>query len=261
LGELSKLNWNRRLDILASFEERALGIERFSDNVRQAIVATVWVNGGDASHHSGTVQRLATEAACSLGLSRLERLSRMWRAEEMRLDSASSTQSKNSFPVILEEPLEMGEFKIVQLINPSQLAVEGKRMSNCVGSYLGPCSSGHAFIFSIRDKSGVPQVTIEYQLRRSSTGLPELILVQQQGKGNETPDRKFDSALHLLKTSVQSSHNRKKLLDLLIYQKAVARGGSDLATRYIRSLEFIKFLGHEAPGRIDFHTLAEEAAK
>jgi hypothetical protein len=259
LGELAKLSWNRRGDISASFEERALAIERFADNVRQAIVATVWVNGGDVNQHSGAVQRLAAEASCSLGLSRLENLSRIWRAEEIRLDSASSAQSKETFPVILEEPLELGDFKIIQLISSSQLVTEGKRMSNCVGGYTGQCSRGKAFIFSVRDKLDNPCVTVEYQLRPSLGSLPVFLLVQNRGRDNETPDIKYDGALHLLKTFVQSTHIRKKFVELLMYQIAVAKGGTVLATRYVRSLEFIKFLEQEIPGRIDLQRLAEEA--
>jgi len=261
LGELSKLNWSRRLDVSASFDERALVIERFAENVRSAIIATAWLDGREANQDGGAVLRLATEAACSLGLSHLEKLSRKWRAEENRLDSMPSNVSKNSFPVILEEPLELGELKILQLTNAIQLAIEGRRMSNCVGGFIGQCSSGRAFIFSIRGKLNEPGVTIEYQLQRSSTGLPELLLVQQRGFENSSPDSKYHNALHLLNRFTQSPLIRKKLLDVLIYRKAVTRAGDDLAAKYIRSLEFIKFLEQEVAGRFDFRKLAEEAVR
>lgn len=259
LSELSKLHWNRRHDISTSFEERALAIEHFAENIRRAVLATTWVNGKDASQAGGALQRLAAEAACSLGLSRLEKMSQKWRAEELQLDTALSRKSECVFPVILEPPLELGELKIVQLTDPSQLAIEGIRMSNCVGNYTGVCSSGHALIFSIRDKTNAPHVTIEYRLVRSSNGLPELHLVQQRGRGNEVPGSQYHGALQLLHRFSQSPQNRKKLLGLLIYQKAVERGGSDLAAKYSRSLEFIEFLEQAAPGKFDFKKMAEAA--
>ncbi|MCR4297895.1 MAG: hypothetical protein NUV75_03945, partial [Gallionella sp.] len=40
LGELSKLNWRYKIDSRVGLRERALAIERFAENFRQAIVAT-----------------------------------------------------------------------------------------------------------------------------------------------------------------------------------------------------------------------------
>lgn len=259
LRELSRNNWKKRFDISPSFEERALGIELFADDVQQAIVATVLNNGGEVSQHGGKVRRLATEVLCSLGLPRLENLSRKWRATKIRIDSMSRKLSQDGYPVILDKPLEFGELKVVQLINSSQLDSEGKRMSNCVGTYSGPCSRGEAFIFSIRDKSGASCVTIEYQLGLSSKGVPEIILVQQNGFGNQTPNRKYHDVLQLFDRYIKSPQNRARLLNIFIYQKSAGREESVWATKHLRSLEFIKFLECEAAGRFDFSKLAQAA--
>src|SRR3990167_5946425 len=139
LGELSKLNWRRKIDSNASLKERALAIERLSENFRQAIVATAWVD--EKNCVTGiTLQRLAIEAACSLGLARLEKLARKWLAEERRLDSENIIKQPNGFPVILESPLEMGTMKIIQLTEQEELVNEGERMSNCVAGYAGSCA-------------------------------------------------------------------------------------------------------------------------
>ncbi|MDO8412951.1 MAG: hypothetical protein Q7S51_04075, partial [Gallionellaceae bacterium] len=91
LGELSKLNWRRKIDSNASLKERALAIERLSENFRQAIVATAWVDEKNCIT-GAALQRLVIEAACSLGLARLEKLARKWMAEERRLDSENIIQ-------------------------------------------------------------------------------------------------------------------------------------------------------------------------
>lgn len=257
LGELSKLNWRRKIDSNVGFRERALAIERFAENFRQAIVTTAWVNGNNC----GSVQRLVIEAVCSLGLSRLERLARKWRAEEMRLDSESIIQQTNGFPMILANPLEVGDMKVIQLTKHTDLTSEGARMGNCVGNYAGSCASGSAYIFSVRDSDGASCVTVEFRLEQSPVGLPELNFIQQEGYKNSTPDSRYDEALSVLQRYTTSPMVRKKLLDLVVYRKVWEKGGSGMAVKYIRSLKFIQFLKIEDGSRLDFETLVAEAIR
>lgn len=260
LGELSKLNWRYKIDSRIGLRERALAIERFAENFRQAIVATAWVNGTNCIA-SGAVQRLVIKAACSLGLPRLERLARKWMAEEIRLDSESIIQQPGGLPVILENPLEAGDMKIIQLTESRELVSEGARMGNCVADYTGRCASGSAYIFSVRDKDGASCVTVEYRLEQSPVGLPELNLIQQKSYKNSTPDTRYDEALNLLQRYTASPIVKRKLLNLVVYRKAWEKGGSDMAAKYMRSLEFIRFLKTEDVRRLDFEKLVAEAVR
>ncbi|MFA6920273.1 MAG: PcfJ domain-containing protein [Gallionella sp.] len=259
LGELSRLNWRNKLDSSISYHERAQAIEQFSDHIREAIIATAWVSGQAVCITDGLAQRLAFEVACSLGLSRLERLARKWRVELIRLESEVVAQQKNGFPIVLESPLEVGDLKVIQLTNSTQLSHEGRCMSNCVGRYSGECASGRAFIFSVRDMTGNSCVTVEYVLKRTAQGLHEFRLVQQQGRENTRPDRRFHAALDVLKRYTKSPHVRKKLPGLIAYQKAVENGCSDIARKHVRHMHFTQFLEKEYAGKFDFKKLVEAA--
>lgn len=260
LGELSKLNWRCRIDSNAGFSERARAIERLSENFRQAIVATAWVDG--KSCVTGiALQRLVIESACTLGLTRLERLARKWLAEEMRLDSKSIIQNPNGFPVILESPLEVGEMKVVQLTESRVLVSEGVRMHNCVAGFVSSCASGSAYIFSVRDKTDASCVTVEYRLELSKAGLPILNFIQQKGFENSTPDNRYNEALAALHRYATSPFVRRRILGLVAYRKAWDKGGSGKAMKYVRSLEFIQFLRKENGNRLDFDLLVAEAIR
>lgn len=258
LGEFSKLNWRGNTESSVSLRERALAIERLSENIRQAIVATAWVDGKDCATGI-SLQRLVIEAACSLGLKRLEKLARKWVAREMQLDAKRFVRQADGFPVILDSPLEVGDMKVIQLKTPRELKSEGTRMHNCVESFAGSCASGSSYIFSVRDKSGASCVTVEYMLGHSRAGLPELGLIQQKGAGNSAPGTRYQAALDALHRYTASPMIRRKLLDLAVYQKACGQGGAGKAMKYIRSLEFIQFLKNETGDRLNFDLLVAEA--
>lgn len=259
LGELSRLKWDRKHNPSVSFQERALAIERFTENIRISIVATAWTNGKDVSVSGMGAQRIAAEVACSLGLSRLEKLARKWNSEQMRLGSAFHHLKNNKFPALLDEPLAAGEFKIIQLTEHKQLDEESIRMGNCVSSYVGACASGMSFIFSIRDQCDKSRVTVEYKLSRSKTGLPELVLIQQKGFENTSPSGEYYGALNALHNRLKSPDTKRRILSLAVFQKAMEKGGVDMAKRYLCSLEFITFLQEEASGRFDFERLAADS--
>lgn len=258
IGEISRQSWRQKPDSSVIYQERAQAIERFSDHVRQAIVATAWMNGKDVCVTAGSAQRLALEVACSLGLSRLEMLARKWRAQERRLDSENLPQQMVGFPVILEEPLEVGDEKVIQLTDSAKLSEEGRRMSSCVGGYGSECADGRAYIFSVRSNTGESCVTVEYSLNRSDSGLPQLLLVQEKGRENSRPNPRYHAALKALKDHTLSPSVRMKLLDLTIQQRVSGYGGSDVAKKYLRHLTFTRFLENECPGRFDFDKFVNE---
>ena len=64
----------------------------------------------------------------------------------------------------------------------------------------------------------------------------------------------------MLHRFAKSPEIRKKLLDLLNYQRVAEKGGADMATKYLRSLEFMDFLKREAGNRIDIDRLVNEVS-
>ncbi len=260
LGELSKLDWSRKIGSSDDFGRPVLAIERFAENIRQAIFATIWMNGKKCVT-GATIQQLVIETACSLGLPRLERLARKWLTEELRLDTENIIQQTNGFPVILECPLEVGEMKVVQMTEHRKLVSEGVRMRNCIADYAGSCASGSAYIFSVRDKDGASCVSVEYRLERSAAGLPELSLIQQEGFESSAPHSRYEEALNVLQRYTTSSVTKIKLLNLEIYRKAWKQGGSDMAVKYMRALEFIKFLKTAGAGKLDFEAVVARAIR
>ncbi len=260
LGELSKLSWSRKIGSSDDFGRRILAIERFAENIRQAIFATIWMNG-EKCITGATLQQLVIETACSLGLSRLERLARKWMTEEMRLDTENIIQQTSGLLMLLEHPLEVGDMKVIQLTERTELVSEGIRMGNCIEHYAGTCASGSAYIFSVRDKDGASCVSVEYRLEQSAAGLPELNLIQQKGFENSPPHSRYEEALNVLQRYTTSSATKIKLLNLVIYQKAWKQGGSDRAVKYMRALKFIKFLKTVGAGKLDFEGVVAKAIR
>ena len=86
-------------------------------------------------------------------------------------------------------------------------------------------------------------------------------LIQQNGFENSTPRNRYNEALDALHRYTTSPFVRRKLLDLVVYQKAWGKGGSGKAMKYMRSLEFIQFLKMENGSRLDFDVLVAEAIR
>jgi len=261
LVELSKMYWKQNISTSVSYQERALTIERFTDNIRHSIVATAWKEGNEKLAASGMVQRVSAEAACSLGLKRLEDLSRKWRVAELHYEIDMLPKNKRDFPIFLNAPLEIGDMTVLQLTNHYQLVDEGTRMGNCVATYSAECATGRAYIFSIRNSSGKSCATVEYKLTRSLTGLPEFILIQKKGYQNSIPDVKCYAALDVLHRYTKSPDSKHKMLILVHYQKATEFRGGDMANIYLRALAFMKFLEKEAAGRINFEQIVAKVIK
>ena len=86
-------------------------------------------------------------------------------------------------------------------------------------------------------------------------------LIQQEGFENSTPRNRYNEALDALHRYTTSPFVRRKLLDLVVYQKAWGEGGSGRAMKYMRSLKFIQFLKAENGSRLDFDKLVAEASR
>lgn len=76
------------------------------------------------------------------------------------------------------------------LLTPKDLTYEGKIMGHCVGgkSYKSKIKNKQSLIFSIRDKSNMPHVTIEIDVNSRS-------LIQKFGKGNKSPVGKYNNMI------------------------------------------------------------------
>jgi hypothetical protein len=92
----------------------------------------------------------------------IDRQSAAWHEEAVRM--AARMEEARSHPGDHWESLVTaygdGEYEIVPLLTRAELAAEGRRMHNCVGSYDLPCYAGYTRIFSIR-QAGKPLATAE----------------------------------------------------------------------------------------------------
>jgi hypothetical protein len=78
-------------------------------------------------------------------------------------------------------------FKIVKVISQAALNREGKEMQHCVGSYADLVRNKRVTIYSLRDRSNNPHVTIEVD--REDT------VKQIKGKQNDAPIEKYHNAV------------------------------------------------------------------
>lgn len=62
---------------------------------------------------------------------------------------------------------------IVRLVTPTQLEEEGQRMSHCVGSYWRNIADGSMAVFSYRDPTGKPRVTLALELPTLNANLDD----------------------------------------------------------------------------------------
>jgi hypothetical protein len=93
----------------------------------------------------------------------------------------------------------------VELTDKESLDNEGSRMSHCVGGYCNLVLSGDRIIYSLRDKSNKPHITLEY----STT---EKVIQQAKGTGNSPVSFKYDQDLIELLEFIQNS--KGKLFEL-----------------------------------------------
>jgi muramidase (phage lysozyme) len=76
------------------------------------------------------------------------------------------------------------------LLTPKDLKLEGAVMGHCVGgkNYKSKIKNKQSLIFSVRDKSNMPHVTMEIDVNSRS-------LIQSFGKGNKPPVEKYNNML------------------------------------------------------------------
>lgn len=83
------------------------------------------------------------------------------------------------------------------LLKASDLTFEGSVMGHCVGMghYKTKLDNKRAIIISLRDDKNRPHVTIEVSLMKGPDGRMRGTVLQQQGKGNLDPSKKYHAAL------------------------------------------------------------------
>jgi len=85
---------------------------------------------------------------------------------------------------------------IQEVKTQNDLNVEGNKMNNCVGNYYNAVDNGESRIFSLRDPSNNPHITIETDFLSSSRTGPIMGEVQQiQGNSNRVPDKAYKAMI------------------------------------------------------------------
>jgi hypothetical protein len=204
--------------------QQAIDAEGFSPEVLDRVGRAV--AGGDRIYvpHKQRLERLVS-AACDMvdwltslppddrHIKRIDRMSirdalamsHEWHAE---FEETAQTEAQLSEGVRVVEEWADG-VRMVQLGSPAALRAEGNAMGHCVGGYWSRVSSGECRIFSLRDRDGLPHVTIEVGrpplvrltdgtemflaemprpgVNRIALALNDGVVQQVQGKGNRTP--------------------------------------------------------------------------
>lgn len=115
-------------------------------------------------------------------------LSNLWHEEEAKkgnglkydpLDSSNIVYGPNNW----QDPENNGYF-ILELKSENDLKVEGCKMNHCVGGYWEFVKDGRGRIFSLRDASNKPILTIE-------ADMSGVIVRQDYGKSNSKQDKRF----------------------------------------------------------------------
>lgn len=112
---------------------------------------------------------LRTRSLCQLmGLSRRWHVMIAERMAQCALEAPGAVRrpprSAPRWPGVLEHPLRVGAFALVELTDTLALQAEGQAMLHCVGSYTSQCMSGNSLVFSVRDEAGTSLSTVELHL-------------------------------------------------------------------------------------------------
>ena len=125
--------------------------------------------------------------------------SKQWHA---RMEAARRDPSKFSPKQLFEGTKEMlptaGDMKWVDVRTPDALSLEGNIMGHCVGgsNYCNAVAKETTKIVSLRDKKGVPHVTIEIQKDQNGNFSR---IAQIKGTGNNSPEKYFTQVDDFLK--------------------------------------------------------------
>ena len=100
------------------------------------------------------------------------------------LDPVASHLPLVKWPALLDTPLVVDGYQIVELTTSMSLLEEGQRMAHCAGGYVTRCSLGTAFIFSVRTVKGTPLSTVELGIHEHTL---RVFLKQHKGRRNNPP--------------------------------------------------------------------------
>jgi len=134
---------------------------------------------------------------------------------------------------------------VVELDNKNNLMVEGNKMNHCVGSYWDEVQHGDSKIFSLRNPSGKPHVTIELDKGNN--------IVQTRGNSNSVPSpelqQKVDEWYENYKAKEQYYSSNKVDINLL--------NNPYTALEAIRFRpELIKYIDYRLPNYLQIAQLA-----
>jgi len=99
----------------------------------------------------------------------------------------------------------------IYLLTPDDLSFEAQVMGHCVGGdhYKHKIKNNRALIVSLRDERNMPHVTIEVSLDKQKNGKWTGAVVQQQGKANLDPSKKYHAALREFVLYSNNALNRR----------------------------------------------------
>lgn len=202
-----------------------------------------------------------TSLRISLGLERLARTATRFgnayrRAEESYADEAALWKGVR-WPV--PGNLDMRHYSGVvvhALLTPAELRDEGKRMGNCVASYVGLCLRGLSQIWSLRLESGEALSTLETKIQSAPTGNKYLQVVQHKGVLNGPPPPEAQFALTEFLSDLRSTPDQ--LEDYFAWRRKVMRRPLSERQQYALMQPVIMALAHVLPKQWSWETISAE---
>lgn len=186
-------------------------VEEFKTSVIRALC---WELRGSQPNTQTEIELAATKLMgkmlSSIDIEKLGEIARRWGdayrraqiafAQEIALQETKSRAFEKEFlkaphwPVPITEAIQLGTIVVTPLQTKQALAIEAKKMGNCVAGYTDLCRQGHSQIWSLTQEVSARSTTLETRINRNKNGAPCIEIVQHRGPSNSEPPEAFKCA-------------------------------------------------------------------
>ena len=218
MADASRLGWTNTFQKFAAIEGGTDAIRDsfdFLDAIGNAGDYLASQSGEISNSHEEQRKKSSErwlKAPQTFGMFRIVEWSARWHRMMWENAGLSEEVDKHTdkWPLLLPEREQLSpSVQAVSLGNSYALAMEGKRMQHCVGSYATRCFLGESHIISLRDSEDRSLSTLEITTGRYDPR--HLKIVQHKGPGNRTPDQFLRSLESNLLSAIQKNADFKAL--------------------------------------------------
>ena len=186
-----------------------------------------YVLRGKHSHTEADLRATCLQIALieKLGLPTLAKLASHWddaylQAERI-CDASLSNVKTGTWPTILKEPIQLGSLVVHPMATARALAIEGKKMDNCVSSYAYSCQRGQCQIWSLRDDEGKSVANLRTYVAELDDLTKAIRLVELKAPKNKEPSQEAIESSELLLEVIKQ--HPEELEQYLVWQAKTER--------------------------------------